>query len=366
MTVRLPWPRQVTRVLLAAAVLAFLFFVRSVLVLFLVAFFLAYLMEPLVLSLQRRGAPRSLAIITLFVIAALLAAFSIGILLPALSGDLQRAARDLPRYLLLLEDLNLRLTRFYHRLHLPLNMRDAVDRLAGQAGVYLERLIGGAVTTLLRIIPSSLTYLIVPIIAYYISRDYTHAARALYIWLRRRSRPDLLRKVLAVDRVLRAYFSALALDLAITTSLLTAGLALLGLDLSLLLGVLAGMLNIIPYFGPLLGALPAVALALIRSPWRALAVVILFILVNQFEAAFLMPRFVGGRIGLHPLLVIFALLAGGKLFGFLGLILAVPVTAALKVLAGEFVRSLVQPEPGLTSPGASDMMEGTKPDPNKF
>jgi len=358
--VRLPFAKRAARLALALALLALLYLIRSILVPFALAFFLAYLIEPLVAAMQRRGAPRSLAILTVFVVTAVLMAVLMAVVVPILTADLERAARAVPGYLARLNAVGARLTRIYHRLHLPVNVRAAVDRLARQATGNIERAVASAIATILGILPGSMVLPIVPIIAYYISRDYHRATSALYSWLRARARPDLLAKAVAVDRVLNAYFRGQAFELLLMTALLTAGLSLLGLEFALLLGIIAGVLNIIPYFGPLLGALPAVLLALTRSPWLAGYVIVLFAAANQLEAALLVPRVVGGRVGLHPLAVIFALLAGGKLFGLLGMILAVPVVAVIKVVTSEYLRSLVEPVPGLTRPGASGMMDGAE------
>ncbi|MGE5599609.1 MAG: AI-2E family transporter, partial [Bacteroidota bacterium] len=172
-------------------------------------------------------------------------------------------------------------------------------------------------------------------------------------------------KALAVDLVLQEYFRGQALSILVMTLVLTAGLALLRVDFALLLGPLAGILNIIPYFGPLLGALPAVLVAMGRSPWHIIYVIALFVAANQLEAAYLTPRIVGGRVGLHPLLVIFSLLAGGKLFGLLGMIAAVPVTAAIKVAVSEYLQAMVAPDPDLTRLGPSGKMEALEEDPSK-
>lgn len=359
MTVRPPLAQQVARVAFALALLYFLYLIRTILLPFFLAFFFAYLMEPLVMALQRRGAPRSLAILTIFAVTAILIAVLVAVVVPILAVDLEKAARAIPDYLGRLRILTTHMTRIYNRLHLPPNVRLVVDRLTAQTAANLGRSLGTAITSLLRVLPESAVLLVVPFIAYYISRDYRRAADTLT--RRLKNRPDLLAKVLAIDRVLKAYFRMQALELLIVTILLTIGLILLKLDFALLLGLIAGILNVIPYFGPLLGVLPAALLALTHSPWHALYVILLFAVVNQLEASLLVPRLVGGQVGLHPLLVIFALLVGGKFFGLLGMLIAVPVTAAVKVVTDEYLRSVVTADPDLTSSGASGMMKETEP-----
>ena len=102
--------------------------------------------------------------------------------------------------------------------------------------------------------------------------------------------------------------------------------------MAILIGVMSGIFNIIPYFGPVLGAFPAVLLAAQVSLWKALYVVLLFFVVNQLESIVIFPRIIGGNVGLHPLVVVFLVLIGGELFGFSGIVFAVPIGAILQVI----------------------------------
>ena len=115
------------------------------------------------------------------------------------------------------------------------------------------------------------------------------------------------------------------------------GLALLKIPYALFIGLLAGLFDIIPYFGPVLGFLPAAALALSQSPLTVLWVLLLFIAANQIENSLISPWLIGDRVGLHPLVVIFAVLVGGYLMGILGLLIAVPVAAIGRVLLDFFL-----------------------------
>ncbi len=318
---------------------AVLYLMGSIVIPFILAFFLAYLIEPLVGGLQHRGAPRGLAILSVFTIAAILTAVLVAVVVPMLAADLSRAAEVIPGYLERADHLGIRLARLYNRLHLPFDVRGVFDRIASQAVGGLERTVAGTIASLLRLVPASIVLLIVPVIAYYISRDYHRARRTLYLWLARRARPDILAMAVGVDRVLNAYFRAQALEMLVMTGLLVLGLSLLGFEFAILLGILAGILNIIPYFGPILGAIPALLVALSHSPWHALYVILLFAAANQFEASLLVPRLIGGRVGLHPVVVIFVILMGGRFFGLIGLVAAVPAAAAVKVVIAEYSRT---------------------------
>jgi len=115
------------------------------------------------------------------------------------------------------------------------------------------------------------------------------------------------------------------------------GLSIIGLDLALLLGLTAGLASVVPYLGVVVGILLAgiAALAQFQEWIYLLAVLLVFGVGQLLESLFLTPVLVGDKIGLHPVVVIFAILAGGQLFGFVGILLALPVTAIFSVLATE-------------------------------
>ncbi len=112
----------------------------------------------------------------------------------------------------------------------------------------------------------------------------------------------------------------------------TAAMALLGVEFALMLGIFAGLAEIIPYFGPIIGAVPAVGLAILKSKWLAVKVAIAFLVIHQLEGNIISPKILGDKVGLHPLVVIFSLLAGGELYGLPGMLLAVPAAAILRVI----------------------------------
>jgi predicted PurR-regulated permease PerM len=118
----------------------------------------------------------------------------------------------------------------------------------------------------------------------------------------------------------------------------TAGLILLGIPYPFVLGLAAGVAELIPVVGPFLGAIPAVLVALFQPTWKLVGVVVLFVLAQQIEQNILVPRIMSRAVGLSPILAIFALLAGGSLMGPVGVLLSIPVAAALQVVATEVVR----------------------------
>lgn len=148
--------------------------------------------------------------------------------------------------------------------------------------------------------------------------------------------------MIEMDNSLGSFIRGQLLISAIVGVLIAVGLSIIGVDFALIIGLIAGIFNIVPYFGPVIGAIPAVISALLKSPLSAVYVVILFIVVNQVESSIISPNILGEHVGLHPVTVIFCIISGGYLFGILGVILAVPVTSIIKVTLRYIHNKLLQ------------------------
>jgi len=122
------------------------------------------------------------------------------------------------------------------------------------------------------------------------------------------------------------------------------GVEFVGMDYALLIGIIGGVADLIPYFGPIIGAVPALLLALTKSPWMAFKVAIVILVVQQIEGNLISPKLMGDSVKLHPLWVVFALLAGGEVAGFWGMLLAVPLAAVIKVVIRHIYLRLVSPQ----------------------
>jgi predicted PurR-regulated permease PerM len=174
---------------------------------------------------------------------------------------------------------------------------------------------------------------ITPVVAFYLLRDWDRIVIQIDSWLPRRYAETIREQVRAVDATLAGFLrgqGTVCLILAIYYGL---GLSLAGLDFGLVIGLVAGLLSFVPYVGAIVGLLLSVGLALVQfDAWLPIAIVAaVFILGQVVEGNFLTPKLVGESVGLHPVWIIFALLAGGTLFGFVGLLLAIPAAAVIGV-----------------------------------
>ncbi|HLW28130.1 MAG TPA: AI-2E family transporter [Kiloniellales bacterium] len=173
-----------------------------------------------------------------------------------------------------------------------------------------------------------------PVISFFLLRDWDRMIGRIDAWLPRPHAPTIRRLAAEVDEILAGWVRGVLIVCISLSIFYAVGLTLVGLPSGLVIGLLAGMLSFIPYLGAAIGFLLSVGLAVLQfDSWLAISAVAAIFFVGQaIEGNILTPKLVGDRIGLHPVIVIFAVLAGGALFGFVGVLLALPVAAAVGVL----------------------------------
>lgn len=348
------FPVGVLRVLLIILIIVLGFLIlRPVLGLLLGTLFLAFLLNPLVELIQSKGASRHAAALTSYLLLVMALFLILAVVIPILANETRRAAEAFPR---LATDIQKRLTAFetwFDRLRLPINinlretLQAGLQRLQAQIESMITRLAVGIPGFFSRLV----TYFLAPILAYYVSRDYPTLARQLMRIVPAKHRDDFQRISTEINHALSNYLRG-QLTVGLFVGVFVAiGLVLLNVEFALLIGFGAGVFNVIPYFGPVIAAVPAVLLALRQSVWTPLYVIILFIVINQLESAVLSPRILGRKVGLHPFVVILAVLVGGRLFGIWGLLAAVPVVVMIKiVLPYLWWRTSEESEKGLLRP----------------
>lgn len=182
-------------------------------------------------------------------------------------------------------------------------------------------------------IPGILLYVILtPILSYYFLRDREKIRKYLLSLIAPSAKDEFLRLSGELNWLVRGFFSGYLLVAVIVALLTTLMYYLLGLQYPLVLGLIMGISDLIPYFGPVLGAIPAVLLALTIDKTTAFLVIIGLFIIQQVESSVITPQVMGNRVGLHPVLTIFVVLAGGSLGGLAGAILAVPLAAVILLI----------------------------------
>ena len=354
----IPW-RTVFWVLLLALSIAALYRLSDILLPFVAGAAMAYLLNPLAVRLANIGVPRSLsAVLLILAFFAVIGLFFV-LLVPLVQDQISTLITRLPQWTTALrarvEGLLNTLDQSYGwtaaglpEIGLP-NADQARQALSVLINVVSQVLTGGLVVVNLL----SLMF-ITPVVAFYFLRDWDQLVARIDGWLPRQSAAVIRTQVREIDRTLAGYIrgqASLCLALAVFYA---AGLGLVGLEFGLTVGVVTGVLSFIPYVGALVGGVMAIGLALLQfDTWTSIALVALVFFAGQtIEGYLLQPILVGDRVGLHPVWVIFALLAGGALFGFLGVLLAIPVAAVAGVLVRFAIeRYLSSPLYNPTRPG---------------
>ncbi len=322
--------------------MAYLAFVlRAVLVPFLLAIVFAFLIEPPVRFLESHRVSRLVAIVIVYAGAALVIAGLLFWLIPVLIKQLTILAAALPGFAARVQEFLSDIQTRYTQAGVPPQIRQVLDGAIARAEADLLAFIQVVLSGLFGAVSAIVTLLLAPFLAFYLLRDREKIRSFILSILPVNTRGETLRAVAEANQVLIGYVRGQFLVALTVGGLVGVGTYLLGLPFSAILGVIAGVTDIIPYFGPVIGGIPAVSLALLRSPLLAVETVILLVVIQQVDSIFITPRFVGGNVGLHPLVVIFSLLAGAELFGLGGILVAVPVVAIGKVVLKHLLARLV-------------------------
>jgi predicted PurR-regulated permease PerM len=331
-------------VALALALCLFFYLFSSILLPFVAATGIAYFLDPVAVRMTQVGTPRWLAAV-LLVMGLLAGILTFALLLyPIILSQIGLLLERVPDYVVEVQAwANGTLSHLQQHLgpdFVDNKLREIVSAHAGAVIPFavgaLARVIGGGFA-----IVNALTLLVVtPIAAFYLLRDWPRLVAEADKLIPLRYAGIIRAQVHEVDRILSAWLRGQLLCCLMLAAFYAIGLTVVGLDLGLIVGLTAGMLSFIPYVGTITGAVTSIGLAIAQFPnWQGVLYVgAVFLAGQMLEGYIIYPRLLGNRVELHDVLVIFALLAGGAAFGFLGVLLAVPVTAALGVLARFWIR----------------------------
>lgn len=323
--------------LVAIAIIGWLcYLLAPVLTPFVAAALLAYIGDPLADRLQRLKLPRTLAVAAVFLLTFLVISFLVLLVGPLIRSQIAALLAALPNIVASVEQE-----------WLP-KLMQILDIEAGEdvgVGAFLDRygdMAGSWGSTILKSVSKSggavaaavLSLFLVPIITFYLLRDWDSIMAHLGALIPTKQRETVLQLAHETDEVLGAFLRGQLLVMLALAFIYSLGLSLVGLKFAVAIGVVSGLVSFVPYLGFVFGiGLAALTVALEPNPlWLMAGVVITFTVAQLLEGSFLTPKLVGDRIGLHPVIIIFAVAAGGQLFGFFGVLLALPAAAVLSVL----------------------------------
>lgn len=302
---------------------------------FITACFLAYLLYPLIEKLHRYGIPKGLAVLLIYLLFFGGSAYLGYRLYPITILQLRDFKEHLPQLLQMYETAIFEL--YESTSFLPEAVHDKIDQVIGSIESSLEELIGKLIGGITKVFDMLIFISVLPVIVFYFLKDYEKIKNYLLKYISEKNRPVIKHIAQGIDISLGNYIRGqllVCLFVGMATYLV---FELLNLDYSLLLAIIMGLTNIIPYFGPIIGAVPALLIALTISGKMVVFVLIAVFLIQLIESNLIAPYIVGKSIAIHPVVIIFVLLLGGKLAGVMGMILAVPVLTILREIIGRIM-----------------------------
>jgi len=325
-----------------------LYLARSVLLPFLLGAVFAYTLLPLTNRLDaalrprlhRRRLARSLSVLIVYVLALVIVGELLALAIPPIAAQVQTLVQRLPTFARNVYRVAPETVQDWLAVYnavVPEEIRVALQRS-------LQNVVESMISTMQNGIFKTVSFvfstvgfvlglLVVPLWMFYILRDQPEMSALLYRLVPPAYREDVRSVLTLVDDVLGAYLRGQLLLCLSVAVMFAVGLAFLDIEFALLLGTIAGLFEIVPVLGPVLGAIPAALLTLATAPSKLVWVVLLTLLVQQIENLFLVPQVTRGTVRLHPALVMIVLVVGSEVAGIWGVILSVPFTATVRDLS---------------------------------
>ncbi|MBE3592489.1 MAG: AI-2E family transporter [Thermoanaerobacter sp.] len=308
--------------------------IKNILSPFFVSALIAYLLNPMVKFFNSKGFSTFLSVLLIFLIVALVILFFSFYILPLLINEIVIFVKMIPFYTEELQKILIQL-KFNYFSYLPPQFEKVLDKNLNVLNNLFVSRVDLVFKSTAAILKDLVDVIIVPIITFYLLKDKNVFEKEIERMIPSKYHDSFFALLKKIDKILSKYIRAqiyLSIFVAIFTSI---GLSLIKVKYAFLIGILAGILNIIPYIGPILSIIPAVLIGLLDSLSKGFWALLVCLLVQQIENAFITPKIISDSVGLHPITVIFSLIAGEELFGLWGLLLSVPVVAIGKVIVTE-------------------------------
>lgn len=320
---------------IAALIIYFSVVVLDILIMLVISILIAFIFDPIVSFFQRKGIKRIYSILAVFLLSVVVLSFGFSVLVPKIITQFNAISKNFTE-----ENVTLFITNTLTSLESIFPFID-VQQTTNKFSTYLSEMIVGSVDNVSQIVTSLFSILaimvIVPFMTFFILKDKTSIIKGIINIMPNKyfevSYSVLKKMAKQLGRFVRGWI----LDAFIVGFLSAIGLTILGIDNSVTIGFIAGVGHLIPYFGPVIGGLPAIIIAIIQFGDFSMlpSIIVMFVIVYTFDNGFIQPNVFSKSTDLHPLIIILLILLGSKLLGILGMLLAVPVATVVKTAAKE-------------------------------
>ncbi|WP_026675452.1 AI-2E family transporter [Alkalihalobacterium bogoriense] len=302
---------------------------------------LYYLFRPFV-NLLAKKMPRSLAILLLYIIVAAVLTFLFLLVGPELQKQLNSFMKNIPHLMNEIRTLINNLQQNEYLARFQLNENFSFEQISSELTTTINNVLSTIGTNLASFIGfitnAVLIVIIIPFVLFYMLKEGEKAPAQFLRLLPKKQQEDARRILGDMDKALSSYIQGQIIVSFCVGVLAYIAFLIIKLDYPLVLALVAMFTNVIPFIGPWIGTIPAVVVGLIHSPFMALLVILVIIVIQQIESNLISPQVMGRKLAIHPLTIILLILAAGRFAGLLGLILAVPTYAVLKVIVSHIYR----------------------------
>lgn len=315
--------------------------ISNILFTVIISLIFSYLLNPIINYLERHNISRGLGIILLYIVVfGIIIAISISFI-PRLGNELKEVLMVLPSYFSTITDFFKDLYDKYYNLE---NIAPIIENVEGLIFDNINRLQEVLLTSMTKLLTGvgsllnrMISLVLIPILTFYFLKDKDKLINQVFLIIPKNKRSEIKELLTQIDKSLSQFVRGrliLAIYVGVATTVV---LLILDINFAIVIGLLTGIADIIPYFGPFLGFVPAVLFAFLDSATKGIWVAVIFILIQWVENNVLGPKIIGDTTGLHPITVLLSLIIAGNIYGVLGMVFVIPVVSILKILFGFFI-----------------------------
>ncbi|MFZ2970848.1 MAG: AI-2E family transporter [Minisyncoccia bacterium] len=321
--------QSIAKVFIALFLLWFAYYLREIIFILSLSIILALIIVPAVDILEKKKIPRIIGSIVLFSMIFLTIGFILLIIAPPLAGQLSQLASYIPQFI---SDNSF----FIDQKLLRSEFSGPLQNLLVEASGYFKNITSSLFSGIFSVLGGVLSFLMIIVISFYLVIEENGVQRFVKEAIPKSFEVRAIRVIKKIQLKLGRWFlGQIALGFIVGT-MSVIGLYFLGIPYFLVLGIIAGFLELIPYLGPTLSAIPAIIIAFTVSPWHAFLTLILYFFIQQFENYLIVPKVMERSVNLHPIVIIMVIIIGEQLAGIPGAIIAVPVATIISIIFEDF------------------------------
>lgn len=323
---------SIIKVIVIFALLGFLYLIRDIIAIIFISIVVASALDPWIDGLQKRKIPRAVGILVIYLAIIGIISLAIALIVPPIVDQVRQITSSFPDYYDKLVQFYSNFQEFSNRYGVEGSVQNSLNSLSDS----LAQLGSGIFTASSRFFGGVITLFAVMVIVFYMTIGEAGIKEFFRSVAPSKYQPYLVQKANQVQRKLGQWLRGQLILSLIIFVLTFVGLTLIGVKYALILALIAGITEFIPYIGPIIGAIPAVFLTFADSPIKGLVVVILYLIIQQLENQIIVPKVMQKSVGLNPIVVIIVMLIGAKIAGIVGVILAVPTATIIKIFLSDF------------------------------